>query len=127
MPVSPLETGTRQSPWTRLSSLSLQRHAFRYDSCAHGGQGGPGFEDLILPCADVTSIRKRRQESGTCTSKDKADLRRRLAEANTALMLSTLPESLPCRDEEKRQIQEVLDDFFAQRLSVSLGHQMRDA
>ena len=91
-----------------------------------GDQGGPGFDDLVLPCADVASIRKRREESGTCTSRDKADLRRRLAEANTALMLSTLPESLPCRDEEKRQIQEMLEDFFSQRLCALVAEICHD-
>ena len=70
--------------------------------------------DLVLPCVDLTDLRGRFQ-SERQAQKDADDLQRRLAEADAALNLAFLPESLPCRDKEKQFIEDILDDFVKQR------------
>ena len=66
---------------------------------------------MELPKADLRRLKKHRSvenKGGKCDKK----LLEKLTEANAALTLSALPESLPCRDEEKKHIRRLLDDFF---------------
>lgn len=77
------------------------------------------FADLVLPCADLDDLRGR-YRSGWENERETEEMHRRLTQANTALKLAALPETLPCRDKEKDQIRNVLDDFFKQSKPLML-------